>query len=69
MTREEFIELLILERERMRKITRHRPYKAKMILSIIKISKKWKQKQTSKRAIEHRWQNSMIVVAYYIYLE
>jgi len=36
--------LTILERERVRKITKHRPYKAKAILSIIKNRKKWKQR-------------------------
>ena len=44
MTREEFIELLILERERMKKITKHRPYKAKIILMILKSIKRWKQR-------------------------
>ena len=33
-----------IEKERIRKITKHRRYKAKAILSIIKISKKWKRK-------------------------
>jgi len=33
-----------IEKERIRKITKRRQYKAKMILSIIKINKEWKQK-------------------------
>ena len=36
MTREELIELCVFERKRIRKITKHRPYKAKAILMILR---------------------------------